>query len=496
MKTLYTVDQLYERLFEGLRTDLRTFIKYSFKYLRPGEAYYDNWHVDAISEYLMAVKNRQIKRLIINMPPRSLKSIITSIAYPAWLIGNDPSTNIICASYAQSLSNQHSLDCRSLMESDWFMAAFPKCRMAKDQNEKSKYKTTMNGMRFATSVGGTLTGLGASQIVLDDPLNPTQAASEVERETANNWTTSTVPSRLNNQENDAIILNMQRLHENDVTGHLLEKGGWDHLCLPAKNDRKRIIALGDFRKVFEQDELLHADRLSQRVLDSLEKDLGAFEYAGQYLQQPVPKAGGILRTNWWQPWINVKALPACSYTIQVYDTAYKIGEENDYTARTTWGIFYHNSDNPNIILLEAMNKRLTLPELREEAVDSYYDFDPDLVLIEDKGSGISLIQELKRLGIRLKAISRNKGDDKVSRAHVASVMLEQGVVWYPKDKAWATEVIRQCASFPNAKHDDLTDTVVDALIFLRNFKRIQIPNDGVASSGSTTFKPQYGGHYG
>lgn len=164
-KKIIGLSEVYKRINEALQGDLRAFIKYSFNYLRPGEEFISSWHLDAISHYLIAVKNRQIKRLIINMPPRTLKSLTCSVAYPAWLMGNDPTSSIICASYAQSLSNQHSLDCRQILESDWFKIAFPTCRLAKDQNEKSKYKTTQNGMRFATSVGGTLTGVGGSCFV-------------------------------------------------------------------------------------------------------------------------------------------------------------------------------------------------------------------------------------------------------------------------------------------------------------------------------------------
>ncbi len=828
MKKIYRINQLLESVNENLKDDLKFFIRYSFGHLRPGEEYFDNWHIDAIAEYLKACKNREIKRLIINMPPRSMKSLTTSVAFPAWLMGNDPTTSVVCASYSQSLSNQHSLDCRAVMESDWFKSAFPECRFTRDQNQKSEYMTTQYGKRIATSVGSTMTGKGgscfpkgtiittdkgntpieeivtnpckykvlsynhslgveeyknviatrtlrkrglyeirtakgdsvkctgdhpiyiersgyiradkvnigqlvykcgtsnsqqaednnlsflyvllkgiynsiipiqkdvkeriggqllftgllsesprckklpqllqklwckayrqkeellqrsmssnnkrwskenylqsmsvlfsrvcekafsayllyprlcqqsasssdvkrkqfqlpswngiskifpqiesdnqrkrwlclsnlwysrmvnstsrgsqqaeqrgrefdydvpslsykASQeksdsissvtrisetehvvydiqvegnhnffaegilvhncIIIDDPLNPSQAASDAERDTANNWMSSTVPSRLNNQANDVIIVNMQRLHEDDVTGHLLEKGGWEHLCLPAVNDRRRVISLGNFKKVFEDGELLHPERLPKKVLTSLEHDLGSFDYAGQYLQAPVPKGGGILRAEWWNEW-PTKALPSCEYIIQVYDTAFKTGSMNDFTARTTWGIFRHSNEKPNIILLDALNKRLTLPELREEATESYYDFDPDVVLIEDKASGISLIQELRRIGLRLKSLGRGRGDDKISRAHIASVMLEQGVVWYPKGCAWANEVIRQCASFPNAKYDDLVDTVSDALIFLRHYKRVEVISDNAASSGSTSFKPHYGGHYG
>lgn len=486
--------ELYKRINDALSGDLKKFIEYSFKYLRPGEQFLDNWHLSCISAHLEAVANGQLKRLIINMPPRALKSISCSVAFPAWLIGRDPTTSIICASYAQSLSNQHSLDCRAIMESDWFKIVFPECRLAKDQNEKSKYKTTMNGMRFATSVGGSMTGSGGSIIIIDDPINPTMANSDAERDNANNWLTGTVPSRLNNPEKDSMILIMQRLHEDDCTGLLLEKGGWEHLCLPAVNDKKTVIQINGFKKTFEEGELLHPERLSKKVLADLERDLGNYEYAGQFLQSPVPKGGGILQANWWREW-QTKALPPCDYILQVYDTAYRENTSADYSARTTWGIFmYHN--RPNIILLDAMNLRLTLPNLKVEAIESYNEYDPDIVLIEDKASGISLIQELRLTGMRIKALKRGKGDDKVSRAHIASVMLEQGVVWFPKDCGWVNEVIRQCASFPNAKHDDLTDTVTDALIFLRHFKHIEVSNDGAVSQGSNTFKPTYGGRYG
>lgn len=225
---LYASDKdCIERYQEELRNNFNLFLTRAFLHLRPGETFKPNWHIDVISEYLMACKNKQIKRLIINIPPRMMKSLCISVAFPAWLMGNDPSKSIICASYAQSLANQHSLDCRALIESEWFQAAFPGCKLAKDQNEKSKYMTTKRGMRFATSVGGTLTGAGGSFIIVDDPLNPSQAASDAERDTANSWMSSTVPSRLNNQEDDIIIVVMQRLHEDDVTGHLLDKGGWN-----------------------------------------------------------------------------------------------------------------------------------------------------------------------------------------------------------------------------------------------------------------------------
>lgn len=495
MTNVAEIEDAIHAYHQSLRDKFKYFLIRSFYHLHPGQEFVDNWHLDAICEYMMACRDGDIKRLIINMPPRMMKSLASSVAFPAWILGNDPATKIICASYTQKLSNIHSLNCRSVMESGWYKDVFPECRFVKDQNQKGEYQTTRFGRRYSTSVGGTTTGYGGRYVIIDDPLDPGGAYSDAERQTANDWISGTIPSRLDSQEKGVIMVIMQRLHENDVTGHLLEQGGWEHLCLPVKNDRKKIIQINGFKKEFKDNELLNEERLPQKTLDLLEKEMGSREFSSQYLQNPIPPSGGILPAHHWKEW-DQKSMPSCSYILQVYDTAFKDGKENDYTARTTWGIFTYNSNKPNIILLEAMNKRLTLPDLKREAIESYDDYDPDLVLIEDKASGISLIQELKRTGMRIRAVGRGKGDDKISRAHIASVVLEQGLVWYPKGKSWANEVIRQCASFPNAKYDDLTDTVTDALIFLRHYRRVEINEDDAAGEGSTSFKPKYGGHYG
>lgn len=484
-----------ELLKRAYRANLSLFIQRSFSIVDAGTEYSHNWHVDAIAEHLTGCKNREIKRLIINMPPRSLKSVAVTVAFPAWLLGVDPTVKIMASSYSQSLSYKHSQDTRFIMQSDWYKAIFPETLLAKDQNEKGKFMTTARGQRMAVSVGSTATGEGGNFLIMDDPLNPQQAASDVERSNANDWFKQTFSSRLNNPKNDVIILVMQRLHENDVAGMLLAQGGWEHLCLPAVNDKTRTISIGMGKtKEWKAGELLHPDRLSQEVLDEKKKEMGSFAYAGQFLQLPVPEGGGIIKEKDWQHWKG-KEPPKTTDIIQIYDTAFTEKTSNDYCARTTWGIFEAENGEENIILLERMNERMEFPELRRKAKESYRaytkkDGSVPLVLIEEKASGLPLIQEMKLTGMRVRGIKRNANSgDKVSRAHNVTHIFENGRVWVPCNmievdgkktytpKPWAQEVIDQCSIFPNGTHDDLVDTVVDAVAYLRRRHDVNVDGD-------------------
>lgn len=478
------------------RESLSAFIERSFKTVDSGVDYHHNWHIDAIAEHLRACKDKEIKRLIINMPPRSLKSIAVTVAFPAWLLGVDPTTKIMAGSYAQKLSFKHSQDSRFIMMNDWYKVAFPETVLAHGQNEKGKFMTTARGQRMAVSVGSTATGEGGNFLILDDPLNPQQAVSDIERENANNWFKQTFSSRLNDPENGVIILVMQRLHEDDVTGMLLNQGGWEHLCLPAVNDKKKLISIGAGReKEWGDGELLHPERLTESVLEQKRQEMGSFAYAGQYLQTPVPEGGGILKKEWWQFWEGENP-PPTEDIIQVYDTAYTEKTENDYTARTTWGIFTSPNGESNIILLERLNKRMEFPELLQEVIDGYRKFtktktnEPPLVLIEEKAAGLSVIQELKKTGARVRGIKRNANSgDKKSRAHTVSHVFESGRVWVPCNcvmvngvkiftpKPWAQEVIDQCAVFPMGTYDDMVDTVVDAVAHLRKRSGVETNYD-------------------
>jgi hypothetical protein len=236
-----------------------------------------------MAEYLEACRRREITRLVINIPPRTMKSIATTVAWPAFLLGKNPATQIIAASYSERLSTKHSIDTRLILESEWYRRIFPEVQLVKDQNTKTKYVTTMRGHRIATSVGGTATGEGGDYLIVDDPLNPTQALSEADRPAANDWFDQTLISRLNDQETGVIVIVMQRLHMEDLTGHVLNRGGWEHLCLPLIAPEHKVHDFGRVRKEVRKDECLHPERFPPKVVEDLKRDLGSYAFAGQYL---------------------------------------------------------------------------------------------------------------------------------------------------------------------------------------------------------------------
>lgn len=283
-----------------LRTDFRLFLAKSFAHTNPATRYLPNWHIDLIGEYLAAAQCAEITRLIINMPPRMCKSLTVSVAWPAWLLGHNPATRIMAASYSQSLSVKHALDCRHILQSEWYQQVFADTRIAADQNEKHKCVTTQRGQRFATSVLGTATGEGGDVLIVDDPLNPVQAASRQARESANNWFDQTFSTRLDDKNRGVIVLVMQRLHADDLSGHLLEKGGWEHLCLPAIAPTNAVYDFGRVKRTRKQGELLHNAREDAQGMERAKRALGSHAFAAQYQQNPHLEEGGMIKLAWFE----------------------------------------------------------------------------------------------------------------------------------------------------------------------------------------------------
>ena len=283
-----------------LRHDLASFIAKTFQTVDPSAKYLPNWHIEMIAEYLMAASRGEITRLIINMPPRSLKSICVSVAWPAWLLGRDPTQRIMAASYSQSLSVKHSLDCRLVMGSPWYQSLFPEVELTADQNEKAKFMTTQRGFRFATSVGGTATGEGGDMLIMDDPHNPLQAASDVMRQQGIDWFKQTFVSRLNNKKRGAIVVVMQRLHDQDLTGYLQENSGglWEHLRLPAIAEKPVTIYMGGFSVERKAGDILQPERESKSQLSQAKIELGSYGFAAQYQQTPLLREGGMVKRSW------------------------------------------------------------------------------------------------------------------------------------------------------------------------------------------------------
>ncbi|CAN5261630.1 phage terminase large subunit [soil metagenome] len=442
-----------------LRTRLAAFIQKTFRTVDPGMAYSHNWHIDLIAEYLEACTRREINRLIINVPPRSLKSISVSVAWPAWLLGKNPSQRILAASYAEGLALKHSVDCRLVIQSEWFRRIFPTVQLTGDQNEKRKFVTTSRGQRFATSVGGTATGEGGSFLIIDDPLNPLQASSKVMRDSANTWFDQTFYSRLDDKENGVIVVVMQRLHAEDLTGHLLAKGGWEHLCIPAIAETKTVIDFGRVTRVREQGELLHASREGHEAIERTKRDMGSYAFAGQYQQRPAPAEGGIFKAGWFTRY--AKPQDAYLRIIQSWDTAIKPDQLNDPSVCTTWGERIDGYD-----LLQVLVRRLEYPDLKRLVIAQAEAFGANAVLIEDKASGQQLLQDIRRES-KLPLIAINPIGDKITRASGVSALVEAGKVALPTNAPWLTDYEAEMLTFPNAAHDDQVDSTSQFLGWMR-----------------------------
>jgi hypothetical protein len=297
---LMTIERMRQLLRQAAHDDFQTFLRMVVATVSPGTVYQHNWHLDAIGAYLDACTKGEVKRLIINLPPRMLKSITVSVAWPAWLLGHDPKARIMAASYAQSLSVKHSLDCRLVMESRWYREIFPKTELARDQNEKDKFVTTKRGHRIAVSVGGAATGEGGNILIVDDPINPLQAGQRALRDAANRWFDHTFLTRLDDKKRGAIIVVMQRLHPEDLSGHLFKKGGWELLALPAISPTSVTITQGAFIKHREEGEALHIEREDAAMLAQVKRELGSANFNAQYQQAPLGEDAQLVQLIWFK----------------------------------------------------------------------------------------------------------------------------------------------------------------------------------------------------
>lgn len=472
------MEEMKRRRIEQLHSSYLEFVKQVFKTVSPAAEYNHNWHIEAICEYLEACRRGEIRRLIINMPPRSLKSISVTVAWTAWLLGHEPSTQIIAGSYAKSLSEKHSMDAQLVMNQPWYRSVFPDVAIDNRQATKSKFVTEQRGHRLAVSTGSQATGEGGDYIIIDDPTNPEEAMSDTERETANRWFDQTITSRQNDKNTACMVIVMQRLHEDDLSGHLLEKGGWEHLNIQAKAEKKTIIEVGNYKRVIEKGDLFDPVRFPQHVLDETRRDMDAYGYAGQYQQNPAPDEGGILKKQWWRKWLSDDP-PTCDYVFQTIDTALEEKQDNDYSVITTWGIFMATGTDgearASLILLDCEYDHWSYPDLKKACKDSYKFHHPDRVIIERKASGHSLIQDLRRMGLPIETFLPSR--DKVFRANVSSPVLQKGHVFF-MDRDWAEEVRKQCAIFPNGKNDDIVDTCTMAWLYIRKRYWLELEDDG------------------
>ncbi len=470
-----------------LRSDLSAFIHKVFTTLNPGGKFLSNWHIDLIAAYLSEIVRQNGKRLMINIPPRSLKSICISVAWPAWVLGHDPSKRIIVASYCEALSVKHSLDCRLIMTSDWYKELFPETLISKKQDTKRKFLTSKNGFRLATSVGGYVTGEGADILIIDDPHNPTYVKSDAMRNQAIKWYRTTFVTRLNNPETGSIVLVMQRLHKQDLAGYLSSQDNWETLKIPAIADKdyfykipKSEFDLANNPEIlytidqnslytFSKGSSLHESQCKMEYLQNIKREVGEDVFAAQYQQEPQEISNGILPKEHIFRYKNLPKESDC--ILQSWDTAIKISKESDFSVCTTWVIAESKA-----YLVDAVREKMDYPDLKNKIQELYNKFLPRVVLIEDHASGQSVIQDLLRSGIcNIKAI-RNRLD-KVSRFALTMGMFQSRNVLFPEDNSFIeSNIVSELLQFPHAKHDDAVDSVSQALNYIRemNFKDIKI----------------------
>jgi predicted phage terminase large subunit-like protein len=447
-----------------LRQRLSYFTRRTFATVDPGAIYLHNWHIDLIAEYLTACTYGQITRLLINMPPRYLKSISVSVAWPAWLLGHNPSAKILASSYSDKLSLKHSVDCRLVVQSDWYRRVFPGVVLTPDQNEKSKFVTTARGHRIATSTRGTATGEGGDYLIVDDAHDPRRAESPTERNNTIDWYDQTYSTRLNDKIKGVIVAVMQRLHYQDLSQHLIDQGGWTHLVLPAVAEVKTIIDYGRVHKVREVGDILHPEREGQAELERARKTLRTYGYAGQYQQAPVPRDGGMIKTQWVKRYGTAPARPI--RVVQSWDTAYKPGQLNDPSVCTTW------AETANgYYLLDVWRDRVEYPALKRAVLSLADKYKPAAILIEDKASGQSLIQDIKST-TRLPVIAITPVADKLTRMSTQSPQIESGLVYLPESADWLVDYETELYTFPLSAHDDQVDSTSQYLCWTTKGKQL------------------------
>ena len=444
-----------------LRRDLYAFAQRCFHELNPATEFFPNWHIEAILSELEACRRGEITRLIINQPPRSLKSHCASVAFPAYLMGIDPTAQIICVSYGQELANKHALDCRRIMASAWYRTLFPHTRLSSERQSVEEFMTTRQGFRLSTSVGGVLTGRGADFIIIDDPLKPEEALSNTQRKAVNDWFDHTLYSRLNNKRTGCIIVIMQRLHEDDLVGHLLGMEPWTVVRFPAiaEEDETHVIQTPYGPRRFERrtGEALHSEREPLEILNRIREAQGEYNFAGQYQQAPAPLGGGLVKEEWFKTYPAADVLPEFEMIFQSWDTANKPTELSDYSVCTTWG-----AKEKHVYLLHVFRKRLGYPDLKRAVREQAEAFGPETILIEDRASGTQLIQELVDEGTH--AVKKYQPTtDKIMRMHSVTSTMENGFVHLPDKAAWLGEYLHELTSFPKGKWDDQADSTSQAL---------------------------------
>jgi predicted phage terminase large subunit-like protein len=418
------------------------------------------------------VANGTCKRLIINMPPRHTKSEFASYLLPAWFLGKFPGKKVIQTSHTAELAVGFGRKVRNLVDSEVYKSIFPGVGLQADSKAAGRWATNAGGDYFAIGVGGAVTGKGADILIIDDPHSEQEATvAETNPEVYDKtyeWYTSGPRQRL--QPGGAIVIVMTRWSKRDLTGQVLKSS------LERSGEEWKVI---EFPAILPSGNPLWPEFWPIEQLEALRQELPTGKWQAQYQQQPTSDVNAIVKREWWNIWDGDSA-PYCDFIIQSWDTAFLKTQRSDYSACTTWGVFYHDDDRgvaqANIILLNAVKKRMEFPELKQKAMEQYQQWEPDALIVEAKASGAPLLFELRAMGIPVQEYTPSKGNDKIARLNSVADMFASGFVWVPNTH-WAEELVEEVASFPSGEHDDLVDSMTQALMRFRRGGFIRLQSD-------------------
>jgi len=443
---------------EKVHKDFLTFVKSVWPDFVEGK------HHKKIADQFNRLAEGKINRLIINMPPRHTKSEFASFLLPAWMIGKHPKLKIIQTTHTTELAVRFGRKAKHLIDSQDYKKYF-KTTLREDSQAAGRWETEQGGEYFAAGVGSAITGRGADLLIIDDPHSEQDAMNPEALERAYEWYTSGPRQRL--QPGGKIVVVMTRWSLKDLTGALIgaQKG--------IKSDQWEVI---QFPAILPTNKPVWPEYWKLSELESVKASLSIQKWNAQWMQNPTSEEGSIIKREWWRKW-DKDYIPSLEHVIQSYDTAFLKKESADYSAITTWGVFYPDPDSgPNLILLDSLKKRLEFPELRREALNQYYYWKPDSVVVESKASGLPLTYELRKMGIPVINFTPSKGNDKHSRVNAVAPLFESGQIWAPETE-FAEEVIEECAAFPFGDHDDLVDSMTQALMRFRQGGFLEHPED-------------------
>jgi predicted phage terminase large subunit-like protein len=407
------------------------------------------------------------QRLIINQPPRSLKSIAISVAYVAWRLGKNPALEIVVVSYNREFAADLHRLFRLVVESDWYRTIFPSTKWMKQTD--TDFVTTMGGGRFATSIGGQLTGRGGDLVIIDDPMNASDAQSEPARKKVIDFFSNSLLSRLNDKQTQPIIIVMQRLHDDDLSGHLLEKGGWDHLNLPAIAIEDGDFDLG-FGRIHHRKvgDVLHPARENLETLQQLKTAMGSLTFSAQYQQAPIPVEGNLVKRASIQCYEALPEIRGFKSVVQSWDIATAVGSTNDYSVCTTWLV-----TKSDVYLLYVWRGRLTFPALRQKVAALSREHKADRIIIEEAGPGLQLLQDLRSNtpDNMVRPIGIRPEGSKVDRMAMQAARIEAGMVHLPRDAPWLDDFLSELLGFPSTRHDDQVDSTSQFLAWWWSWRR-------------------------